>query len=139
MEKHKERRALAANVRRGDIAAMIDGTPRRLCLTLGSLAELEEAFAASDLAALTTRFSSGRLSARDLMVVIAAGLSGAGERTATCAGPASSEAEEVAAMRFERGVAGAAEIAAKLLEAAFGGGEATGETSQGRPANPSRP
>ena len=124
MEKHKERRALAANVRRGEIAAMIDGTPRRLCLTLGSLAELEEAFAASDLAALTTRFSSGRLSARDLMVVIAAGLS---------------EAEEVAAMRFERGVAGAAEIAAKLLEAAFGGGEATGETSQGRPANPSRP
>ncbi|MEE2952401.1 MAG: gene transfer agent family protein [Pseudomonadota bacterium] len=130
MGAHKERRALAANLRRGEIAAMIDGTPRRLCLTLGSLAELEEAFAASDLAALTTRFSTGRLSARDLMVVIAAGLSGAGERT---------EAEEVAAMRFERGVAGAAEIAAKLLEAAFGGGEATGEASQGRPANPSRP
>uniref|UniRef100_UPI0007852033 gene transfer agent family protein n=1 Tax=Aureimonas sp. AU40 TaxID=1637747 RepID=UPI0007852033 len=105
---------MGANRRRGEVAAMIDGREHRLCLTLGALAELEDAFALEDIAALAQRFGSGRLSARDLTRIIAAGLRGAGETASD---------EAVAAMRFERGAAGAAALAAELLEAAFGTGE----------------
>ncbi|MFX8813193.1 GTA-gp10 family protein, partial [Acinetobacter baumannii] len=45
-----------ANVRRGEIEAVIDGRPRILCLTLGALAELEHAFGVYDLAGLSERF-----------------------------------------------------------------------------------
>ena len=48
-------------------------------LTLGALAELEAAFGADDLVALAERFGTGRLTARDLMRIIGAGLRGAGE------------------------------------------------------------
>src|SRR4051794_41891566 len=66
------------NKHRGEIAATLDGRPRTLVLTLGALAELESAFAACDLVALAERFGSGRLSARDLVRIIAAGVGGAG-------------------------------------------------------------
>ena len=68
-----------ANKHRGEIEAEIGGTRRRLVLTLGALAELESAFGAEDLVALTERFASGRLAARDLTRIIGAGLRGAGE------------------------------------------------------------
>ncbi|MBN9069768.1 MAG: gene transfer agent family protein, partial [Rhizobiales bacterium] len=55
---------MSPNRRRGEVAATLDGRERRLCLTLGALAELEAAFEAEDLGALVERFSSGRLSAR---------------------------------------------------------------------------
>ena len=102
---------MAANRRRGEVCAIIDGRERLLCLTLGALAELEDAFAAEDLTALAARFSDGRLTARDLMRILAAGLRGGGAEA--------SEAE-VASMRIEGGAAGAAGIAAALLSAAFG-------------------
>ena len=60
---------MAVNRRRGEVEAVIDGKPLRLCLTLGALAELEDAFGASDLQALAGRFAGGRLSARDLLVI----------------------------------------------------------------------
>ena len=105
-----------ANRRRGEVSAVIDGRERVLCLTLGALAELEEAFAVDDVAALVARFGSGRLSARDLIRIIAAGLRGAGESVGE---------PEVAAMRIDGGAAGAARVVADLLGAAFGeGGEA---------------
>ena len=50
-----------ANRYRGEIEAEIGGTKRRLVLTLGALAELEDAFGADDLVALTERLGSGRL------------------------------------------------------------------------------
>ena len=102
---------MAANRRRGEVSAIIDGREQVLCLTLGALAELEDAFAAEDLTALAARFSGGRLSSRDLMRILAAGLRGGGAEA--------SEAE-VAAMRIEGGAAGAASLAAALLSAAFG-------------------
>ncbi|MFD2237047.1 gene transfer agent family protein [Aureimonas populi] len=105
---------MAANRRRGEVAAIIDGRQEVLCLTLGALAELEDAFAAESITALAARFGSGRLSARDLMRILGAGLRGAGR---------SVEDEAVAALRFEGGAAGAARVAAELLEAAFGGAE----------------
>lgn len=68
-----------ANRHRGEIEAEIGGVRRRLVLTLGALAELEDAFGADDLVALTERFGAGRMKARDLTRIIGAGLRGAGE------------------------------------------------------------
>lgn len=106
-----------ANARRGEIVAELDGTRRRLCLTLGALAELESAFAAEDLSALVTRFASGRLSARDMARVIGAGLRGAGTAVAD---------EDVLAMTTPGGAAGFATIVADLLAATFGAAKPTG-------------
>ncbi|WP_061934099.1 gene transfer agent family protein [Aureimonas sp. AU22] len=107
---------MAVNRRRGEVEAVLNGQPHRLCLTLGALAELEDAFALEDVASLAQRFGSGRLSARDLTRIIGAGLRGGGS-------PATDD--EVAAMAIEGGAAGAARIAADLLAAAFGGPEET--------------
>lgn len=102
---------MAANRRRGEVAAIIDGREHVLCLTLGALAELESAFAVDDLSALAERFSSGRLAARDLMRVVAAGLRGAG---------AAVTEDDVAAMRFDGGMAGCAATVGELLGVTFG-------------------
>lgn len=111
----------AANRRRGEIAARLDGRDYRLCLTLGALAELEDAFAAEDLNQLIERFSSGRLSARDMTRIIAAGLRGGGH-------PASEA--EVETMHCADGAAGFARIVGALLEATFGAaGEGAGATN----------
>ena len=100
-----------ANARRGEIAACFDGAEYTLCLTLGALAELEQAFGAGDLTQLVERFASGRLSAADLVAIIAAGLRGAGHEVTRA---------EVERMRSDDGVAGFADVASRLLEAAFG-------------------
>ena len=103
------------NRRRGEISAVLDGTPRVLVLTLGALAELEAAFGADDLMALAERFGRGRLSARDAARIIAAGLNGAGGDVSV---------EEVERMRADGGAACFARIVAELLAATFGGEEA---------------
>jgi hypothetical protein len=105
---------MAANRRRGEIAAIIDGEERILCLTLGALAELEAAFAVDDLNALAERFAGGRLSARDLIRVVGAGLRGGGMKAGD---------GEVAAMKAEGRAAGFAAIAAELLAVTFAGAE----------------
>lgn len=102
---------MTANRRRGEIAAELDGKSHRLCLTLGALAELEASYAAADLAALVERFSSGRLSATDMIRVIGAGLRGAGHELTD---------DDVGGMRAEGGVAGFATIVADLLTTTFG-------------------
>ena len=98
------------NKYRGEIEAEIGGDRRTLVLTLGALAELESAFGADDLVALAERFGSGRLSARDLTRIIAAGLRGAGENVGD---------DEVAAMTVEGGASGYVRIAADLIAATF--------------------
>jgi hypothetical protein len=99
------------NLHRGEIEAEIGGETRTLVLTLGALAELEAAFGADDLAALAQRFGEGRLSARDLVRIIAAGLRGAGESVSDA---------EVARMRVPGGAQDYVSIAVKLIAAAFG-------------------
>jgi len=99
------------NARRGEVEAVIDGRPRILVLTLGALAELEDAFAAEDLGALVTRFGSGRISASDIIRILAAGLRGAGNAVSD---------DEVKAMRCDDGAAGFARVVAELLTATFG-------------------
>jgi hypothetical protein len=100
-----------ANRHRGEIEAEIGGMRRTLVLTLGALAELEAAFGADDLVALTERFSSGRLKARDLIRIIGAGLRGAGESVTD---------DEVARMAVAGGAQGYVRIAAELIAATFG-------------------
>jgi hypothetical protein len=98
------------NRHRGEISAEIGGRLRILVLTLGALAELEAAFGADDLAALAERFGTGRLSARDLVRIIGAGLRGAGEAIGD---------DEVAGMTVNGGAAGFVSIAAELIAATF--------------------
>jgi len=102
------------NLHRGEIEADIGGRKRRLVLTLGALAELEAAFGEGDLVALAERFGRGRMSARDLIRIIGAGLRGAGESVSD---------DEVAAMALPGGAQGYVRIAAALIEATFGTGE----------------
>ena len=98
------------NTHRGEIEAVLGGRRRTLVLTLGALAELEAAFGTGDLVALTERFGSGRLSARDLIRILGAGLRGAGEAVGD---------DEVAAMTAAGGASGFVTIAAELIAATF--------------------
>ena len=114
------------NIHRGEIEAEFGGARRKLVLTLGALAELEAAFGADDLIALAERFGAGRLKARDLIHIIAAGLRGAGATVSD---------DEVAAMTAPGGAAGYARIAAELIAATFGG-EAAAAEQAARPFAP---
>lgn len=101
-----------ANRHRGEIEAVLDGERRLLVLTLGALAELEDAFGGEDMLALASRFETGRISARDAIRVIGAGLRGAGTEVSDA---------EVARMSVEGGATGYIAIVAALLTATFGG------------------
>jgi Phage tail tube protein, GTA-gp10 len=100
-----------ANRHRGEIDATLDGARRTLCLTLGALAELESAFGDADMLSLAQRFEGGRLSARDCVRIIGAGLRGAG---------AAISDDEVARLQAEGGAAGFVAVVAQLLSATFG-------------------
>lgn len=117
-----------ANRHRGEIEARLDGRTYRLCLTLGALAELEAAFGDDDMVALAGRFEGGRISARDCVRIIGAGLRGAGQCVSD---------DEVAQMRADGGAAGFVAIVAALLNATFaaaagpGNGPAPGAGARG--------
>ncbi|MEP0234145.1 gene transfer agent family protein [Roseibium sp.] len=100
-----------ANHLRGEISACLDGRKWTLVLTLGALAELENAFSCDDLQALVERFSTGRFSARDLIRILGAGLRGAGNDVSD---------DQLALMTSAGGVSGYAAIAADLLRVTFG-------------------
>lgn len=99
------------NLHRGEIEAMLDGRAMTLCLTLGALAELEAAFGDEDMLALANRFAAGRLSARDAIRIVGAGLRGAGHELADT---------DVARLRADGGAAGFVDIVARLLTVTFG-------------------
>ncbi len=100
-----------ANRHRGEISAELGGRQYTLCLTLGALAELEDAFGAGDLVELARRFEEGRLSARDLIIILGCGLRGGGSPLTN---------DEVAGLCVPEGLHGFVRIAAALLAAAFG-------------------
>lgn len=89
---------MAANGARGEVEAMLAGRPRRLCLTLGALAELETAFAADGWADLAGRLRG--LSAKDLTTVLAALLRGGGEDPGDLTGVALDDAARAIAAAF---------------------------------------
>ncbi|MGE0603631.1 MAG: gene transfer agent family protein [Xanthobacteraceae bacterium] len=100
-----------ANRHRGEIEAELGGKRRKLCLTLGALAELETALGVEDLSALAERFGSGRISARDAIRVIGAGLRGVGEEISD---------EETAQLASADAAAGYVRVVVDLLSATFG-------------------
>ena len=99
------------NHHRGEIAGILDGTSYRLCLTLGALAELEATFGDENMLALAQRFAGGKLSARDCIRIIGAGLRAAGHDIPD---------EAVANLQAQGGVTGYIDIVARLLTITFG-------------------
>lgn len=100
-----------SNRHRGEITARLDGKAYSLCLTLGALAELEARLEGEDILALAQRFESGRITAREAICVIGAGLRGAGNDIRD---------EAVANMQADGGVPGYLALVVNLLQAAFG-------------------
>ncbi len=98
----------AANGARGEVVCRLAGEERRLCLTLGALAEMETALGCEGVGALSERLR--RMSARDLVAVLAALLRGGGEGEA---------AEELTGARVE--FREAAEAVARAFSAAADG------------------
>lgn len=129
---------MITNRYRGEITATLDNRQWQLCLTLSALAELEAKMGEEDIGALAARFSSGRLSAKDMLTIIAAGLRGGGHDVSD---------EEAGEMRSQNGVTGYAQIVAQLLSATFAGSTENtdkGTTQHGNngeipPSNPRQP
>jgi hypothetical protein len=111
---------------RGETPLLVDGETLPMRLTLGALAELEDAFQVDSLPALGERFTKGRLSARDVTRILTAGLRGAGS---------SVSADHVAGLAFDGGLNGAIAAAIRLLDATFGE-PAGGGVEQPRPQLP---
>ena len=102
------------NRRRGEVALELGGARYTLCLTLGALAELEEAFAVGDLQGLASRFAQGGLSSRDLIKLLAVALRGGGHDLRD---------ENVAALPLEGGLEPVVAALTDCLVLAFGDGE----------------
>ncbi|NIX76898.1 gene transfer agent family protein [Microvirga terricola] len=100
-----------ANKRRGEVSLQLGSGCYTLCLTLGALAELEDAFGVQDLLALAERFSTGRLSSRDLLAILAVALRGGGHDVSDA---------DVAALPLHDGIEPVAAAIADLLVATFG-------------------
>lgn len=101
-----------ANRHRGEIEAELGGQKYILVLTLGALAEIEDAYGGEDMIAIAERFESGRIKASDAIKVIGAGLRGAGATLTN---------EDVARLSVAGGAAGFLRIVADLLKATFAG------------------
>ncbi len=99
-----------ANRHRGEIEAELGGRTYTLCLTLGALAEIENAYGGDDLLAIAERFEQGRIRASDAIRVIGAGLRGAGNVVSDA---------ELASLQVQGGAAGYLRIVADLLKATF--------------------
>ena len=101
-----------ANRHRGEIEAELGGQNYTLVLTLGALAEIEDAYGGEDMIAIAERFENGRIKASDAIKVIGAGLRGAGATLTN---------EDVARLSVAGGAAGFLRIVADLLKATFAG------------------
>ncbi|MFT6531975.1 MAG: hypothetical protein ACJASC_001522 [Limimaricola cinnabarinus] len=100
-----------ANPRAGEVAVILDERRRVMKLTLGALAELEEALGCDSIEALLARLEGGRVSARDVLALIVAGLRGGGWP---------GRAADLVAAEIEGGPVEAARLAALLVARAFG-------------------
>lgn len=101
---------------RGEVALQLGDTRYTLCLTLGALAELEDAFGVQDLTALAERFGTGRLSSRNLLTLLAIALRGGGHAMSD---------QEVARLPLDDGIEPVAAALADLLVMTFGGDDAS--------------
>jgi len=94
----------------GEVTIGVDGVERPMKLTLGALAELEESLGADSLVGLVERFEGGRISSRDVLALIVAGLRGGGWRVSR---------DELLAAEIAGGPVAAARAAGELIARAF--------------------
>ncbi len=99
-----------ANPYRGEVELVVAGEPRIMRLSLGGLAELETRLESGSIVEMVERFETGRVRARDLLALLAAGLRGGGFAV---------EDAELGALPIEGGPVGAARAAARLLRVTF--------------------
>jgi len=99
-----------ANPWTGEVSLVINGNPRVMKLTLGALAELEQALSVGSLVDLVQRFENGGFSAADILALIGAGLRGSGNPMSP---------DELALAQIDGGPMAAARVAAELLARAF--------------------
>lgn len=99
-----------ANPWAGEVAIVLDGERHVMRLTLGALAELEEALGEETLVDLIARFERGGVSSRDVLHLVSAGLRGGGW-------PGS--IRDLLAVEIEGGPMEAARLAGQLLVRAF--------------------
>ncbi|MFN4156072.1 MAG: gene transfer agent family protein [Paracoccaceae bacterium] len=99
-----------ANPWAGEVAVVLDGRRHVAKLTLGALAEMEEALAAGSLIDLVQRFEAGRFSSRDVLALLVAGLRGGGWQ---------GSAADLRSVEIGGGPMEAARVAAELLARAF--------------------
>ncbi len=96
------------NGTRGETTLTVGGRARRVCLTLGALAEIESALGCRTMAELELRMRA--LCAADLVIVIAALLRGGGEKETaakiSAADVSPGEAARAVAEAFRLGLAG---------------------------------
>ena len=109
-----------ANRRRGEVALELGEERYTLCLTLGALAELEDAFGIEGLAALGERFAQASLTGRDVVRLLAIALRGGGHDL---------DEGAVAALPLAGGIEPIATALGECFAAAFGS----------TPANPPAP
>jgi hypothetical protein len=102
------------NRRRGEVGLELGGERYTLCLTLGALAELEDAFAVADLDALGAGFAGGGLSSRDLIKLLGVALRGGGHDLRDA---------DVAALPLEDGVEPVVQALTECLLLTFGAAE----------------
>ena len=98
------------NPYRGEVSVELNGKAHVMRLPLGVLAELEESLGAESLVQLVERFEQGAFRARDVLILLAAGLKGAGSEIS---------ADLLAVAEFAGGAVGAAKAAARLLRVTF--------------------
>ena len=119
-----------ANRHRGEIPIEIEGRRLSLKLTLGGLAELEDALGAGDLVGLGERLGSGRLSTNDLIGILRIGLAGAGHGLTEA---------EIRASSIESGLGPMIGAVAALFAETFGGEDGAGDRAAPEPMKPTRP
>ena len=98
------------NPHAGEVALTLDGQRHVAKLTLGALAELEEALEVGSLLDLVERFEGGRFATRDVLALIVAGLRGGGWQ---------GTAVDLRTVEIAGGPVEAARVAAQLLARAF--------------------
>lgn len=99
-----------ANPHAGEVALVVDGERLAAKLTLGALAELEARLEVDSLAELVARFEGESLRARDVLMLVCAGLRGGGWR---------GDLPDLLSAEIEGGPLEAARVAAQLLALAF--------------------
>ena len=99
-----------ANPWEGEVAILLEGERHVMKLTLGALAELEAGLEEDSLIALVERFETGKVSSRDVLAVIIAGLHGGGW---------TGDVRDLLTTEIEGGPVAAARLAGQLLARAF--------------------